>query len=213
MGEKFKISLDFKSEFPFKKIYDLIKIGVKPEQYIKDSLEIASNYFEWENPKLYIYQKDCFVDINTKEILDNYSLKISTDGKKKGKIYIPLFPYNTLKIYGYLFFEWNHENNFFISDVLYFLKYLFSENAKFIFVNNSDIENIINVLNKKLDKQTDLFLSVLEVDGKEKVISNLNENQLNKLNNQILNKLNNLLINELIVSSIKFTIYNYRIQF
>jgi len=198
--KNFKISDDFKNNFPFSEISELIKIGTKPEKYIKDALFISSKYFKWNKPKMFIAQKENLIEIISKESLNTSEINIPFNGKQRGNFFIPLFPYNTNSIYGYFSFEWENENPFYLSDILYFLKFLFSENAKFIFLNYSEIENIVNVLNKKLEKNEQIFVALIQADDKEKIISTLNNNEIEKLNNKILNNINDLFVNDLIYS-------------
>ncbi len=195
-SKNFNITDDFKNNFPFKKIYDLVKIGIKPEKYISDSIEIASSYFKWENPVFYLNQKNYFIDINSKSILKEENIKIPVNGNQKGKIFIPLFPYKIDKIYGYLYFEWNNKNNFYISDFLFFLKYLFSERAKYIFLNTNMIEKITSYISDKFEDKADLYSAIIEVDNKDKLILESKADYIEKLDDSIKENLSKSFINE-----------------
>ena len=213
-SKNFKISNNFKNNFPFKKIYDLVKFGIKPEQYINQVIEIASLYFKWENPKLYIHQKDYFIESSTKMTLDHSKINIPKHGEQKGSIYIPLFPYTISTIYGYFYFEWNNEKDFYISDILYFLKFFFSDRAKPIFLNYKELENIINIVKIKLEKECQVFCAILEVDNKEKLNIELQSSWIEELNEKIKEKLINSFKEELVfqISSLNFIIIGEKVQ-
>lgn len=195
-GKNFNITDEFKNNFPFKSIYDLVKIGIKPEKYISNSIEIASSFFNWENPVFYLNQKNYFVDINSKSTLNEENIKIPFNGDQKGRIFIPLFPYNIDAIYGYFSFEWNNKNNFYISDILFFLKYIFSERAKYIFLNTSIIDEVASYISDKFDNQIEIYSAIIEVDGKDKLILESDTDYIEKLDNMIKDKLSKSFIDE-----------------
>ena len=185
----FKISDNFKSNFPFEKIYNLLKFGTKPEDYIKDGLEIAKEYFGFVNPKIYVSQKNVFVDPLTKEILPEEKIEIPLKGDKKGDVCIPLFPYTIKKLFGYFYFEWNKSDNFLIADILYFLKYFFSEEAKTIFLNHKEQEDTIEYLKEKMEKKgDDVFVAIIGMDNIDKIKLDLKNTEKEKLNKNVLDK-------------------------
>lgn len=188
--KNYKISDDFKNNFPFKKIYELIKFGIKPEDYLKNCLEIATTYFKWENPTIYLRQKDYFIDIIDKKIVDEKSIEIPIKGDKKGDIYIPLYPFNNESLFGYLYFQWHKLNDFFIADILYFLKYIFSEDSKLIFMNQKEQEEVIAYLDKLLNKKNnDVAVILFAVDNRERLMIQLKPANFEILNNNIFNRI------------------------
>ncbi|HOJ63718.1 MAG TPA: hypothetical protein PLE45_04790 [Spirochaetota bacterium] len=188
--KNYKISDDFKNNFPFKSIYELIKFGIKPEQYLKEALDIATGYFKWENATIYLKQKEGFIDIIDKKILDENLIEIPLKGDKKGDIFIPLYPFNTENIFGYLYFQWHRLNDFFIADILYFLKYIFSEDSKIIF-NQKNQEEIINYLDKLLSKKNnEIAVIVFAVDNRERLKAQLKPATLEILHNKIFTRIN-----------------------
>ena len=186
----FKTSEGFKSNFPFLKLYNTIKFGITPEDYIENGLDIASSYFNWENAQIYIKQKNFFVSTKTKEIIDHEYIDLPTKGDKKGDIFIPLFPYNDT-IFGYLYFHWNETENFNIADIIFFLKFLFSEDAKFIFLNYENIEKTIQDINILLNEGNKIFVSILSIDDKDKLKGSLSSSAKESLENIISEKLHN----------------------
>jgi hypothetical protein len=187
--KNFKITDDFKNNFPFDKISKLIKFSTTPIIYLKDSLEFATNYFGWKNSKIYISQNDKIIDTITNEIIDESEIKIPVDGHQKGPIFIPLFPYNSEKLYGYLFFEWDKENKYHIADILFFLKFLFSDKAKPIFTNHNNLEKLKNILEVKLNKNFEIGFAILEVENKNRLLEELKREWIDKLNHDIKEKL------------------------
>lgn len=190
-NKNFKISDDFKRNFPFKDLNDIMNFGITPEKYINDSIEIASDYFNWKNPKLYIHQKDLFIESSSKDILDISNIPIPANGTKKGSLYIPLFPYSIKSIYGFFYFEWDKKENFYLSDILFFLKYFFSEKAKNIFVNYKELENIIDIIKKKLDNNLDISISMIEADNTSRLKEELKPEWLSDLDEKVKNNLSN----------------------
>ena len=184
--KNFNISDDFKNNFPFKEIFNLISISTKTNEYIEKSINFASNYFNWESPKLFINQGNRFIDVNTKDTIKPNNQNIPKDGKQKGEILIPLFPYNFSIIYGYFYFKWNNENDFYISDLLYFLKFLFSEKAEFLFKNYENVEILHNKLDTLFKYNSDnVLFGIIEADNKNKIEKELDKKQIEKVKDQI----------------------------
>lgn len=181
-GKNFKISPHFKENFPFNKIYNLSCFAIHPENYIKEGLEIANSYFKWNEPKLYIFQKDHFTENSTKQKLDESKIRIPEDGTMKGDIFIPLFPYHKTNIFGFLNFEWNQDELFHVSDILFFLKYLFSDNAKYIFMNAKRNKAIKNKIDELLENKEKTFLAFIQVDNKDKIIKDYPLEEQNVIN-------------------------------
>ena len=186
----FKISDDFKSNFPFVEILNHIKFNTTPESYITKSLESSKKYFKWINPKIYINQYNNFVECQKKEILDTKSINIPIKGDQKGDIFIPLYPYSLSTIFGYLNFQWQQIENFQIADILYFLKFLFSDEAKNLFVNYKDSESIINGIKKSYQSDSKIFFALIDVDKKEKLKLKLKKVERENLNSEIFENLN-----------------------
>nr|HPO50255.1 hypothetical protein [Spirochaetota bacterium] len=199
----FKISEDFKINFPFEKIYNLLKFGVTPELYIKEALNASSEYFKWKKTEIYINQEDKFVDCVSKNFLNDEIIDIPVKGDKKGRSFIPLYPYNQNTIFGYLSFEWNETDNFMIADVLYFLKFLFSEDAKNIFLNYRENENIILEF-KNLFAKKKCFFCLIEVDNKEELKMKMKKRQSDNINLMIYDNFKNDFKNCDVYSIFKF---------
>jgi hypothetical protein len=188
--KNFKISDDFKNYFPFQRIFNLLKIGIRPETYIQESLLIAAEYFEWKNPKIYINQDDVFIDPTSNDIVSQTGIEIPLKGDKKGQVYIPLFPYNSTNIFGYLYFFWDKDEPFYIADILFFLKYFFSEDAKSIFLDYKKHEYIIDILKTKMDRKgNDVFVAIISPDNREKLNTELKAGLKEKINKDIMDQL------------------------
>jgi len=185
----FKTSENFKANFPFLKLYNTIKFGITPEKYIENGFDIASPYFDWKNAQIYIKQKNFFVSTKTKEIIDHEYIDLPTKGDKKGDIFIPLFPYSDT-IFGYLYFYWDKKENFNIADIIFFLKFFFSEDAKFIFLNYDNAEKTIRNINKLLNDSNEVFVSILSIDDKGVLKETLSPSAKELLKNAINEKLN-----------------------
>ncbi len=196
--KNFKISDDFRNNFPLDKINGLIRIAVTPSTFIADSLEFSCGFFGWKNPKIYIRQNNIYIDAVSGDTLDESKIKIPLDGNQKGPAFIPLFPYSADNIYGYLYFEWNKENKFFIADVLYFLKFIFSDKTKNIFLKYNELERIISVVESKLDKGAETSVTLIEADGRDKIKSGLKKEWLEKLNHNIRERLIEIFTREMI---------------
>lgn len=186
----FRISDDFKNNFPFEKVLKMVKFGIKPEDYIKSVLDISGTYFKWKGTKVFINQDDKFVDSITKEFLDTSRIDIPLKGDKKGEIFIPLYPYNLTTLFGYFSFMWEEEVDFKIADILYFLKLFFSDDAKNIFINYNDFQDTINNIKNDGEKKS-LFLSLISVDNREKIKLKLKRSEKERLSKDILTNLKN----------------------
>ncbi len=187
--KNYKISEDFKNNFPFRKIYDLMRFGIKTEDYLKEALIIASKYFKWENPTIYLKQKGYFIDIINKNNLNESLIEIPLKGDKKGDVFIPLYPFGLESLFGYLYFQWHRLEDFYIADILYFLKYIFSEDTKFIFTNQNEQKEIVDYLNKALSKKNnEVAVILIAVDNREKLRIQLKPTIFELLNNKIFNR-------------------------
>ncbi len=165
----FKISDNFKKNFPFKPINDLVRFSVNPQDYIRSALEIATSYFKWESCTFYISQNGSIIDVFSKQILDTAELNIPLKGDIKGRMHIPLYPYNTDEIYGFLSFVWEKQDKFFIADILFFLKFMFSDYAKHIFTDEkikNELFNKVDLSFKKNSSKTN-FVAFISVDKRD----------------------------------------------
>ncbi len=185
----FKTSENFKSNFPFLKLYNVIKFGITPENYIEEGLKIASSYFGWDDPQIYIKQKNFFVSTKTKEIIDHEYIDLPIKGDKKGDIFIPLYPYNDT-IFGYLYFNWQKDKNFNIADIIFFLKFFFSDDAKFIFLNYDNVEKTIQNIDTLLDDKNQVFVALLSIDDKDRLKERLSNDLKDSLEKMVNEKLN-----------------------
>ncbi|MCG8571791.1 MAG: hypothetical protein MJB14_16770 [Spirochaetes bacterium] len=192
----FKISPSFQEYFPFAEIYDLLRFSITPEQYINRGLEIASAYFHWEKPGVYISQKDYFIENRTKEHLDESKIHIPVDGSKRGKFHIPLYPYQQNQIFGYFVFEWQKEQSFYIADILYFLKFLFSEDARYFFVNANHNKKIKYHIDEKMTDSDYFYLGLLRVDNKERLMIEQKPETRQKLDQKIYQAIKKLCTND-----------------
>ncbi|MBN2544629.1 MAG: hypothetical protein JXB50_02450 [Spirochaetes bacterium] len=186
-SKNFKISNNFKNNFPFVKIYNLISLTIKPIDYLKECLQIAQNYFQWNNSNFYIFQNNIFFDIYNNETLKESYLKIAENSSCKGDIYIPLYPYNKNNIFGFLYFNWTKDADLNIADIIYLLKFIFSDKAKNIFIFENEAEKVVNIVNQMMEKDNnnEVFFSVIKADNREKIINNLKVNQKEKLNKKL----------------------------
>jgi hypothetical protein len=186
----FKISDHFKENFPFEKIMNLVRFGAVPSTYLNEALLISREYFNWINPKIYLRQNGKFIDGHSKSVLDESAVNIPLKGDAKGDIYIPLFPYNSSSVFGYLNYTWKNDYLFHIADILYFLKLLFSEDAKFIFTDSVKNEKILDELKTKFDrKNNEVFAAILSVDNKHKFFNILKNHQITKVDRDFFNRI------------------------
>lgn len=189
----FKISNNFKDNFPFDEIDRLVRFGIGPEEYISRGLELAARFFSWQEPALYIFQKDSFIENRTKRVLDEGELKLPEDGTAKGDVYIPLFPYNKSRIFGYFYFRWDSREVFYIADIIFFLKYLFSEEAKHIFANSRKNREVKNEIEERLEAGEELYFGAIQVDDKERLLVDLEAEVVERLDSAIFENIKGLL--------------------
>lgn len=202
--KNFKISDNFRTTFPFAKLTRLLRFSYQPEEYINRCVITATEFFKWEYPRVYIAQVDEFIESRTKEVLDKNLISIPEDGNVKGDIYIPLYPYNKNKIFGYLAFSWKNEFPFFISDILYFLKFIFSSEARAIFINYKNNNNLKDRIAQVLEQNEDLTVGFVEVDGKEKYKIDLSQDERNILNLKILDDITQGLSGAVVFEAFQF---------
>ncbi len=200
----FKISDQFKTNFPFTQLLRHLKFSYLPEEYIYKCIGTATEYFKWQNPEVYISQKDDFIECKNKGVLEKSEISVATDGLKKGDIFIPLYPYSKSRIFGYLRFTWNNDFPFFISDILYFLKFIFSQEARNIFANTKQNVLFKERIDKLIENNTDITVAVIEVDHKERYKFDLNQDEKNILNMKILDDITQELHSSTIFESFNF---------
>jgi hypothetical protein len=172
-NRNFRISDRFRQSFPFGKMQNSVSFGTSPAQYIQSCLEIAGSWFTWSNPHIYLQQKDYIVDSISGETLDPAKITVPINGNARGQVFIPLFPYQSSELYGYLSFDWNKEEKFQVADILFFLKYLFSEKARFIFTSYKEHQNLIGTLKVKLSRHSETFIAFMEVDNRDRYLKSL----------------------------------------
>lgn len=181
----FKVSNNFIENFPLSSMYRLFRFSFTPEQYILKGLQVGTHYFGWENAGVYISQKDDFINIETGKKLNTESLRIISSPQMYGIVHIPLYPYSKTNLFGFLEFTWNKDENLVMSDILYFLKVLFSNEIKPIFTNQENNENLKERLNDILNANSDVALAFLEADNRHKLFKELSEDEANILNMKI----------------------------
>lgn len=181
----FKVSDNFIENFPMLSMYRLFRFSLTPELYILKGLQIGTSYFGWENAGVYIAQKDEFIHIETGEKLNAASLNIISSPQMRGVVHLPLYPYSKTNLFGFLEFTWNKNENLMMSDILYFLKILFSNEIKQIFTNQKNNENLKERLNDILNANNDVTLAFLEADNRYKLFHELSEDEANILNMKI----------------------------
>lgn len=185
-SRNFKISDDFREKFPFYRMIRLFRFSYTPEEYLNKGIKIAAEYFHWTEPAVYISQKEEFINSETRESLDKAKIVIPSDGMEKGDIYIPLFPYSKSKIFGYLKFCWQRDEGFQIADILYFLKFLLSKEAKIIFTNHRNNLNMKERLDEIIKTNEEATVCFMEVDQKERFNVDLTDDEINILNMKVL---------------------------
>ncbi|MCH5149169.1 MAG: hypothetical protein J1G30_00765 [Spirochaetales bacterium] len=181
----FKISDDFTEKFPLLLMYRLFRFGFTPEQYILKGLQIGTHYFGWENAGIYISQKDDFINIKTGKKLNIESLRIISSPQMHGVVHIPLYPYSKTNLFGFFEFTWIKNENLVMSDILYFLKILFSNEIKPIFTNQKNNESLKERLSDMLNTNKNVTLAFLEADNRYKLFEELSEDEANILNMKI----------------------------
>jgi len=212
--KNFKISDKFKNNFPFVKINDLISVTIRSADYLKECLNIAQTYFQWLNSKIFISQNNRFINVFNKETLNESDIRIAENSNRRGDIFIPLYPYNKNNVFGFLNFKWDRNYDFNIADILYFLKFIFSEKAKNIFIFENEADKVINIVSQKMEKYNEVFFGLIQADNREKIFNNLNVNQKERLNNKIkeliIKKINN--INFLQVNTLSYIFFGEEVQ-
>ncbi len=184
-GRDFKVSDEFLESFPLIRMFRLFRFSLTPEQYILNGLQIGSSYFGWENATIYISQSNEFINFKTGEKLDMSDLNIVDNPQIRGVVHIPLYPYSKTNLFGFLEFHWDKEENLVMSDILYFLKVLFSNEIKTIFTNQKNNRNLKERLNEIVEVNDDVTVAFLEVDDRYKLLNELSEDEANILNMKI----------------------------
>lgn len=183
-----KMSDDFKTNFRFREIRNIQKLGITPQQYIKEVLNIGQDYFEWESCSIYICQDGKLINAVTNEVFQPESIEIPTKGTKKGLQYVPLFPYNSEDLFGYLSFEWNSIKPFRLTDILCYLKLIFDDDTRFIFDEEMQAQ-IKQTIQKGMNSKGDTLLAILAVDNKERIKLQYTTDEIAKLDEMIFAKI------------------------
>lgn len=199
----YKISQGFKNNFDFTTIYNIVRLGVTIETYLTNALKIALEYFKWAKCTIYLKQGHNFIDYSTGNKLKQKNIIFPQNGNQKGKYFIPLYPYNYTELLGYLYFETN--SKFYISDILFFLKWLFSERAKYIFFGQEKQKKYIKILDELLDAESNVFMLFIEVDERENISQNIKDVWSINLNKEIHQKTKFMIPNGII-----FELYPFR---
>ena len=184
-GRNFKVSDDFLENFPLSRMYRFFRFSFSPERYILTGLQVGTSYFNWKNPAIYIVQEDEFINVKNGETLDVSTLNIVSNPQMRGVVHIPLYPYSKTTLFGFLEFTWDKDEDFIMSDILYFLKVLFSNEIKTIFTNQRNNQNLKERLNDIIEANEDVTIAFLEVDNRFKIFSELSEDEVNILNMKI----------------------------
>ena len=119
------------------------------------------------------------------EKIDISSLNIISNPQMRGTVHVPLYPYSKTNLFGFLEFTWDKDEDFVMSDILYFLKLLFSNEIKTIFTNQKNNQNLKERLNDILKANSDVTIAFLEVDNRYKLLNELSEDEANILNMKI----------------------------
>lgn len=184
-GRDFKVSDDFIENFSLLSMYRLFRFSLTPERYILQGLQVGTSYFGWKNAAIYISQQDDFINIENGEKIDISSLNIISNPQMRGTVHVPLYPYSKTNLFGFLEFTWDKDEDFVMSDILYFLKLLFSNEIKTIFTNQKNNQNLKERLNDILKANSDVTIAFLEVDNRYKLLNELSEDEANILNMKI----------------------------
>ena len=184
-GRDFKVSDDFLENFPLSQMYRLFRFSFTPERYILTGLQVGTSYFNWKNPAIYIVQEDEYINVKNGDVLDVSTLNIVSNPQMRGTVHIPLYPYSKSTLFGFLEFTWDIDDDFVMSDILYFLKVLFSNEIKTIFINQRNNQNLKERLNDIIVANDDVTIAFLEVDNRHKILNELSEDEVNILNMKI----------------------------
>lgn len=183
--KNFKITDKFKDNFPFYDIYKLLAFSSSPEDYLEEGIRYAGLYFKWSHAEFYIAQGDDYISSSDGGTLDTSLIEIPQNGDHKGRLFIPLYPYNKSHIFGYFCFSWTKDESFKISDILYFLKYFFSNDARFIFLRQKRNKELKSKIQQLINSNNEFFFGVLRVDRSEIMKAEMNEEDITILNNKI----------------------------
>jgi len=183
-----KMSNDFKTNFRFREVNNIQKLGISPAGYIDTVLKIGQNYFEWESSNIYICQDDKLINAVTNEVYEPTIIDIPTKGTKKGLQFVPLFPYGSSELFGYLAYEWNSIKPFRLTDILCYLKIIFDNDTRFIFDDKIQSQ-IKQIIQKGLDSKGDTLLAVLTIDNKERIRLQYTDDEIAKLDELIFTKI------------------------
>ena len=183
-----KMSDDFKTNFRFREIRNMQKLGITPQQYIQEVLNIGQDYFEWESCNIYICQDDKLINAVTNEVFQPESIEIPTKGTKKGLQFVPLFPYGNDELFGYLVYEWNSIKPFRLTDILCYVKMIFADDTRFIFDDTLQTQ-IKNDIQKGINSKGDTLLAILTVDNKERIKLQYTDDEIAKLDEMIFAKI------------------------
>ena len=183
-----KMSNDFKTNFRFREVNNIQKLGISPAGYIDTVLKIGQDYFEWESSNIYICQDDKLINAVTNEVYEPTIIDIPTKGTKKGLQFVPLFPYGNSELFGYLAYEWNSIKPFRLTDILCYLKFIFDDDTRFIFDDKIQSQ-IKQIIQKGLDSKGDTLLAVLTIDNKERIRLQYTDDEIAKLDELIFTKI------------------------
>ncbi|MBQ3923297.1 MAG: hypothetical protein II707_08375, partial [Spirochaetales bacterium] len=183
-----KMSDDFKTHFRFRVVRIMQKLDITPQEYIKEVLNIGQDYFGWETCNIYICQDGKLINAVTNEVFQPESIEIPTKGTKKGLQYVPLFPYNSEDLFGYLSFEWNSIKPFRLTDILCYLKLIFDDDTRFIFDEEMQTQ-IKQTIQKGMNSKGDTLLAILAVDNKERIKLQYTTDEIAKLDEMIFAKI------------------------
>ena len=183
-----KMSNDFKTNFRFREVNNIQKLGISPAGYIDTVLKIGQDYFEWESSNIYICQDDKLINAVTNEVYEPTIIDIPTKGTKKGLQFVPLFPYGSSELFGYLAYEWNSIKPFRLTDILCYLKFIFDDDTRFIFDDKIQSQ-IKQIIQKGLDSKGDTLLAVLTIDNKERIRLQYTDDEIAKLDELIFTKI------------------------
>lgn len=182
------MSDNFKSKFDFSSLNSLVRLGMSASDYISSALAIGSQFFAWDECSIYCSQDGQMINIVSGEKLEETNLDIPTKGDKKGQMYVPLFPFSSEDLFGYFYLKWTKIENFKLTDLMYYLKLVFSKESCFIFDQQFQSE-MYDLVGRNLNKGKETAFAVISVDNRDKIAKECSENEVGLLNQAVLKKL------------------------
>ena len=195
---------EYTNNFPINKIERELKYCYRAEEYILSCLNIANSFFPWVSSRIFIVQKNMLCDCKTRSMLELDSVLPTVSKGAKGEIFIPLYPYSKTKLFGYLQFDWDNENDIPFADILHFLKLTFSQEAKLIFVSNKQNQAFKERLQNLMIQEDHVSIAAIEADDRLRYLQELNVDERNILNLKILDEITTMLQPAIVIETFQF---------